>query len=47
MNSYAVLEISKLLMYATYYDKLQPYFGGKSLHLQCMDTNSFRISVYA
>ena len=24
---FSVLELSKLLMYETYYDKLQPYFG--------------------
>ena len=38
---FAVLEISKLHMYETYYDKLQPYFGEKSLHLQYMETDSF------
>ena len=27
---FAVLELSKLLMYETYYDKLQPYFGEKN-----------------
>ena len=26
---YSDLELSNLLMYETYYDKLQPYFGGK------------------
>ena len=26
---FTVLELSKLLMYETYYDKLQPYFGEK------------------
>ena len=38
---FSVLELSKLLMYETYYDKLQPYFGQKNLHLQYMDTDSF------
>ena len=26
---FSVLELSKLLMYETFYDKLQPYFGEK------------------
>ena len=26
-SGFAVLELNKLLMYKTYYDKLQPYFG--------------------
>ena len=30
---FAILELSKLLMYETYYDKLQPYFGQKNLQL--------------
>ena len=42
---FAVLELSKLHMYETYYDKLQPYFGEKSLHLHYMDTDSFILSV--
>ena len=29
---FAVLELSKLLMYETYYDKLQPYFGEKVIN---------------
>ena len=40
----AVLELSKLHMYETYYDKLQPYFGQKNLHLHYMDTDSFILS---
>ena len=32
-------------MYETYYDKLQPYFGEKNLHLHYMDTDSFKLSV--
>ena len=27
---FALLELSKILMYETYYDKLQPYFGQKN-----------------
>ena len=42
---FAVLELSKLHMYETYYDKLQPYFGEKNLHLHYMDTDSFIFSV--
>ena len=42
---FAVLELSKLHMYETYYDKLQPYFGEKNLHLHFMDTDSFILSV--
>ena len=42
---FAVLELSKLHMYETYYDKLQPYFGEKNLQLLYMDTDSFILSV--
>ena len=42
---FAVLELSKLHMYETYYDKLQPYFGEKNLRLHYMDTDSFILSV--
>ena len=42
---FAVLELSKLHMYETYYDNLQPYFGEKNLHLHYMDTDSFILSV--
>ena len=41
---FSVLELSKLLMYETYYDKLQPYFG-ENLQLHYMDTDSFVLSV--
>ena len=44
---FSVLELSKFLMYETYYDKLQPYFGRKNLHLLFMDTDSFILSVNA
>ena len=39
------LELSKLLMYETYHDKLQPYFGQESLQLHYMDTDSFMLSI--
>ena len=42
---FALLELNKLLMYETYYDKLQPYFGQKNIQLHYMDTDSFVLSV--
>ena len=30
---FSVLELSKLLMYGTYYDKFQPYFGEEKIQL--------------
>ena len=42
---FALLELSKILMYETYYDKLQPYFGQKNFQLHYMDTDSFVLSV--
>ena len=42
---FSVLELSKLLMYETYYDKLQPYFGQEDIQLHYMDTDSFVLSV--
>ena len=42
---FSVLELSKLLMFETYYDKLQPYFGQKKIQLHYMDTDSFVLSV--
>ena len=42
---FTVLELSKLLMYETYYDKLQPYFGQEKIQLHYMDTDSFVLSV--
>ena len=41
---FAILKLSKLLMYDTYYDKLQPYFGQENIQLCYMDTGSFVIS---
>ena len=37
----ALLEISKLHMHETYYDKLQPYFGQENIELHYIDTNAF------
>ena len=42
---FTVLELSKLLMYETYYGKLQPYFGQENIQLFYMDTDSFVLSV--
>ena len=42
---FTVLELSKLLMYETYYDKLQLYFGQENIQLHYMDTGSFVLSV--
>ena len=42
---FSVLELSKLHMYETYYDKLQPYFGQEIIQLHYMDTDSFILSV--
>ena len=35
---FSVLEMSKFLMYETYYDKLEPFFGKKNLHCLYMDS---------
>ena len=35
---FAVLELSKLHMYETYYDKLQPYFGEKNIQCHYCDS---------
>ena len=42
---FAILELSKLHMYQTYYDKLHPYFGEKYLHFHYMDSDSFVVSL--
>ena len=42
---FAVLELSQLLVYETYYDKLQPYFGEEAIQLHYMDTDSFVLGV--
>ena len=41
---FCVLELSKLLMYEWYYDKMQPYFGVDNLELHYLDTHSFIFS---
>ena len=42
---FSVLELSKLLLYETYYDKLQPCFKEENIQLHYMDTDSFVLSV--
>ena len=41
---FCVLELSKLLMYEWFYDKMQPNFGGDNLELHYLDTDSFTYS---
>ena len=36
---FVILELSKLHMYETYYDTLQPYFGQENLQLHYLDTD--------
>ena len=42
---FAIIELSKLHMYETYYDTLQPYFGQESIQLRYMDCDSFILSI--
>ena len=42
---FAILELSKLHMYETYYDTLQPYFGQENLQLHYMGCDSFILSI--
>ena len=42
---FSVLELSKSLMFKTYYDELQPNFGQENIHLHHMDTDSFVLSM--
>ena len=39
-----VLELSKLIMYEKYYDKMQPCFGEDILEFHYLDTDSFKFS---
>ena len=40
-----ILELSKLHMYETYYDTLQPYFGDENLQLHYIDTDGMILSM--
>ena len=42
---FAILGLSKLHMYETYYDKLQPYFGQENIQLHYNDTDAFVLSL--
>ena len=42
---FSLLEFSKLLIYETYYDRLQPYFGQENIQLHYMDTDSFLLTM--
>ena len=44
-SGFAVLEVSKLLLYEIYYDELQPYFGEDNTQLHYMDGDSFVLSI--
>ena len=41
----AILELSKVHMYETYYDTLQPYFGQENLPLHNIDTDGMILSM--
>ena len=42
---FAILEISKLHMYETYYDTLQPHFGQGEIQLHYVDTDGMMLSM--
>ena len=42
---FAVLELSKILKYETWYDKLQPFFGQKIIQKSYIDTDAFELSI--
>ena len=42
---FAVLEVSKLHMYETFYDILQPYFGQEKVQLPYIVTDAFVLKV--
>ena len=42
---FTILELSKLHMYETYYDTLQPYFGQEKLQLHYIDTDGMILSI--
>ena len=44
-SGFSVLELNKFLMYRSYYDKLQPYFGQEKIELPYMDSDSFELIV--
>ena len=42
---FAILELSKIHIYETYYDTLQPYFGQENLQLHYIDTDGMILSM--
>ena len=42
---FCILELSKLLIYETYYDKLQKYFGVDGIQIHYQDTDAFVMSL--
>ena len=42
---FCILELSKLLMYETYYDKLQKYFGIDGIQIHYQDTDAYIMSI--
>ena len=42
---FSVLQLSKLLKYETYYDKLQPCFGQENIQIDYVDTEAFVLSL--
>ena len=44
-SGFAILELSKLLRYETYYDKLQKYFGQDGIQIHYQDTDAYVMSV--
>ena len=44
-SGFSVLEFSKLLLFETYYDILQPFFGQENIHLNYVDTDAFVLSL--
>ena len=43
--AFTILELNKLIMYETDYDKLQPYFGEPNIQCPYNDTDAFVSSV--
>ena len=42
---FSILELSKLHMHETYYDKLKPYFGLENLQLHYIETDGLILSI--
>ena len=42
---FTILELSKLLMYETYYEKLQKYFGIDGIQIHYQDTDAYIMSI--